>query len=118
MAKTKQSVVFKYFSKCDTTQYFICRVKVGEGICNVKIGKKTFNLNRHLEQNHPEVYKEVDGQDRQNNSAGSKNQSEKNSRNSKEMIVKFFPNEKVTVSMTNNKFKQHIIEMVVENRNP
>ena len=118
MAKTKQSVVFKYFSKCDTTQYFICQVKVGGGNCNVKIGKKTFKLRRHLERNHSQVYKEVDDQDRQINNARSKNQFEKNSRNSREMIVKFFSNEKVNISMTKDKFKQHVIKMVVENWNP
>ena len=118
MAKVKQSAVFKYFSKSDTTKYFICQVKVGEGICNVKIGEKTFNLKRHLEQNHPEIYKEVDGQDRENNTLRSKNQSLQNSSNPVETIAKFFQNKKVTVSMTKDKFKQHIIEMVVENGIP
>ena len=63
--------------------------------CNAIIGEKTFNLKRHPERNHPEVYQEGDGQDRQNkNSAGSKNQYEKNSRNSRETMAKFFLNEK------------------------
>ena len=115
MIKTKLLVVFKYFSKCDATQYFVCQVKLSKGICNAKIGEKTFNLKKHLERNHPEIYKEVNAQDRQNNNAGSKNLYEKKSRNSKETIAKFFPNEKVTISMIKDKFKQHIIEMVVEN---
>ena len=60
----------------------------------------------------------MDGQNRQNNSAESKNQYEKNSRNSRETIAKFYPNEKVTISMTKDKFDQHIIEMIVENGIP
>ena len=73
MAKVKQSAVFKHFFKSDTTKYFICQVKVGEGICNAKMGEKTFNLKRHLERNHLEIYKEVDGQDKENNTLRSKN---------------------------------------------
>ena len=118
MVKVKQSAVFKYFSKSDTTKYFICQVKVGEDICNAKIDEKTFNLKRHLEQNHPEIYKEVDSQDRENNTLRSKNQSLQNSSNPVETIAKFFQNKRVTVSMTKDKFKQHIIEMVVENGIP
>ena len=118
MAKVKQSAVFKYFSKSDTTKYFICQVKVVEGICNAKIGEKTFNLKRHLKRNHPEIYKKVDGQERENNTLWSKNQSLQNSSNPVETIAKFFQNKKVSVSMTKDKFKQHIIEMVVENDIP
>ena len=57
MSKTKKSAVLKYFSKSDTTEAFVCQVEVNEGICNAKIGQKTFNLKRHLERNHPAVYK-------------------------------------------------------------
>jgi len=118
MAKIKKSTVFKYFSKSDATEDFVCQVEVNEGICNVKIGKKNFNLKRHLERNHPAVYKEVDDQDRENKCAGYANQSTKDSKTPRETIEKFFPNEKVTVSMTKDKFKQHIIDMVVENGIP
>ena len=86
--------------------------------CNAKIREKTFNLKRHLERNHPEVYKGVDDQDRQYNSAGSKNQDEKNGRDSREAMAKFFSNEKFTISMTKDKFKQHILKIVVENGIP
>jgi len=118
MATIKKSTVFKYFSKSDATEDFVCQVEVNEGICNAKIGKKTFNLKRHLERNHPAVYKEVDDQDRENKCAGYANQTTKDSKTPRETIEKFFPNEKVTVSMTKDKFKQHIIDMVVENGIP
>ena len=55
----------------------------------------------------------MDGQDRENNTLRSKNQSLQNSSNPVETIAKFFQNKKVTVSMTKN-----IIEMIVENGIP
>ena len=79
---------------------------------------KNFNLKRHLERNHPIVYKGVDDQDKQNKSARSKNQYEKNSRNSRKTMAKFFFKRKFTISMTKDKFKQHVIEMVIENGIP
>jgi len=47
MAKIKKSIVFKYFSKSDTTEDFVCQVEVHEGICNAKIGKKPSNATKH-----------------------------------------------------------------------
>ena len=75
-------------------------------------------MKTHLERNHIEIYKEVDGQEGENNTLRFKNQSLQNSSNPLETIAKFFQTKKVTISMAKNKFKQHIIEMVVENGIP
>ena len=87
--------------------------KKNEKVCKAKLGPKKYNLKRHLERFHSEFYKHhvaaEQAQMMQSDATSSA------AANKQQTISNFFRNEKFTLSMTKEKFKRHLIQLVVGN---
>ena len=99
--KAKKFDVACYFEKLN--EVYVCQSENDGVICSEKLGLKVFNLRRHIQRHHPDIFKcnveeeETKKQeDVQTCSSGKRKQ---------QMLSKYFWNEKVTVSMTKDKFK-------------
>ncbi|KAM5158321.1 LOW QUALITY PROTEIN: uncharacterized protein ACMZJ9_009610 [Mantella aurantiaca] len=101
----------------------------GEKQCDAKISSfggpdknaptRASNLKRHLQHFHPKVLEALNEKDSNENIAStSVTKNVQKSTGEQSQIRKFFIPDKVTISMTPEKFKQHIIEMVVKNSVP
>ncbi|KAM5125247.1 LOW QUALITY PROTEIN: uncharacterized protein ACMZJ9_022334 [Mantella aurantiaca] len=102
---------------------------VGEKQCDAKIisfggpdknaPTRASHLKRHLQRFHPKVLEALNEKDSNENIAStSVTKNVQKSTGEQSQIRKFFIPDKVTISMTPEKFKQHIIEMVVKNSVP
>ncbi|CAK8682943.1 unnamed protein product [Clavelina lepadiformis] len=70
-----------------------------------------FNLERHIERHHPDIFKTVLEEEQPNN----KEDIQDSSTSKQQMLSQYFHSEKVNVSMTKEKFKRHVIQLVVDN---
>ena len=106
----KKSAAFHYFNTAED-EGFLCQVEENGNICRTKIAAKTYNLKCHLARYHKAVHKQVMEEDEP---------SKPNLPNTgtQQTLSKFFPSEKMTVSMTKQKFQKHLIQLVVENGLP
>ena len=82
--------------------------------CRVKLGSKLFNLEHHIERHHPDIFKSVVEEEQ----AKKQEVVQKSSANKQQKLSKYFQSEKITVSMTKEKFKHHLIQLVMENEVP
>ena len=107
----KQEIVH-YFEK-DRKGGYICQVEKNEETCKAKLGPKKYNLKRHLERFHPELYKHhvaaEQAQTKQSDATCSA------AANKQQPTSNFFRNEKLTLSMTKKKFKRHLVQLIVDN---
>ncbi|XP_044134821.1 AP-4 complex subunit mu-1 isoform X1 [Bufo gargarizans] len=130
---TTKSTVYEHFASSSDGKHYVCQCirkdDDGEKQCDAKIssfsgpGKnaptRASNLKRHLQRFHPKVLEAVNEKDGNENIAstsGTKNVQKSTGEQSQ--IRKFFISDKVTITMTPEKFKHHIIEMVVKNSVP
>lgn len=132
-----KSAVFEYFTVSTDGNYFICHCKKGntedgenEQFCGSQIRSytssdkklptktgKMSNLKRHLQRFHPEILEIVNKKDSEVSKvilSGDKNCT----MGQMSPLTSFFASNKVTVTMTSDRFKKHIIEMVVKNSIP
>ncbi|CAK8687692.1 unnamed protein product [Clavelina lepadiformis] len=56
--KSQKSAVVSYFERVDEEGY-ICQIEKIEEICAAKLGLKVFNLKRHIQRHHPDIFKTV-----------------------------------------------------------
>lgn len=126
--RQKKSAVFEYFVLNEDKSFFVCQVKNGGEQCKANISAysaskehkgnaptRASNLKRHLQRKHLDIYKSVEEKDKFQDPC---NSTSKNAHQIQKPLTKYFMNEKVTISMTAEKFKKHIIELVVMNTVP
>jgi len=83
-------------------------------VCRAKLGSKLFNLKGHIERHHPDIFKcNVEEEQAKKQAVVQKGSTSK-----QQTLSKYFQSEKITVSMTKEKFKHHLIQLVVENGVP
>ena len=140
----KKSAVYDYFTVSEDGEFYICQCdsetetkQVGKQaesekkLCEAKFSvrastsgdanaktPKTSNLKRHLERYHKKIYDIVDTKDDEKVSSAKANKGRKKEHLNMPTMKSFFQSSKVTVSMTAEKFKKSIIEMVVKNSIP
>ncbi|CAK8690142.1 unnamed protein product [Clavelina lepadiformis] len=100
---SQKSSVVNYFERVDGEGY-ICQIEKNEEICGAKLGLKMFNLKRHIERHHPDIFKTVLEEDIQDSSTSKQ-----------QMLSQYIHSEKINLSMTKEKFKRHLIQLVVDN---
>lgn len=112
-------------------KYYQCQCVVGdddgEKVCDAKFSSFTgeknrntpsraSNLKRHLQRFHPKVFEAVLEKDNTSIPSTSAKKDQKSSGD--QTLSKFFTTDKITITMTPEKFKRHISEMVVKNSVP
>ncbi|KAM9301722.1 LOW QUALITY PROTEIN: uncharacterized protein PAF06_014937 [Gastrophryne carolinensis] len=130
---TTKSTVYEHFALSSDGKHYVCQCirkdDDGEKQCDAKISSfsgpdknaptRASNLKRHLQRFHPKVLEAVNEKDSNENIAStSVTKNVQKSTGEQSQIRKFFISDKVTISMTPEKFKHHIIEMVVKNSVP
>ncbi|KAM9308920.1 LOW QUALITY PROTEIN: uncharacterized protein PAF06_013141 [Gastrophryne carolinensis] len=130
---TTKSTVYEHFALSSDGKHYVCQCirkdDDGEKQCDAKISSfsgpdknaptRASNLKRHLQRLHPKVLEAVNEKDINENIAStSVTKNVQKSTGEQSQIRKFFISDKVTISMTPEKFKHHIIEMVVKNSVP
>lgn len=132
--KKINSAVFEHFTITEDGKHYQCQCLLsdddGEKVCDAKLSSFTgseknspsraSNLKRHLQRFHPAVLEAVLKKDKSTNITSSASTSAKRAISGGEQtqITKFIKTDKLTVTMTSEKFKKHIIEMVVNNSTP
>ena len=91
----------------------ICQVKQNGDVCGTKLGSKKFNLKHHLERYHKNIFKSIVEEEQMQINSSNHNSSRPASQ--QQCLTKFFQSEKISVSMTKEKFKRHVIQLVVNN---
>ncbi|KAM9329115.1 LOW QUALITY PROTEIN: uncharacterized protein PAF06_019636 [Gastrophryne carolinensis] len=128
---TTKSTVYEHFALSSDGKHYVCQCirkdDDGEKQCDAKISSfsgpdknaptRASNLKRH--RFHPKVLEAVNEKDSNENIAStSVTKNVQKSTGEQSQIREFFISDKVTISMTPEKFKHHIIEMVVKNSVP
>ena len=102
-----------HFQKVDGEGY-VCQIEKNGDVCRAKLGSKLFNLKGHIERHHPDIFKcNVEEEQAKKQAVVQKGSTSK-----QQTLSKYFQSEKITASRTNEKFKQHLIQLVVENGVP
>ena len=78
--------------------------KKNGNVCRDQSGIKSFNLKRHIERHHPNVSKSIVEEQ-----AKKQANVQKSSKSKQQIFLKYLLSEKITVSMTKEKFKHHFI---------
>lgn len=119
----KKSTVNEYFKKTEDDLFFVCQAKDDseKQICGIKIsafgGKgssapsRVSNMKRHIQRHHPNLYKIICEKDDSSLKLS-------DNPNRQVLVTKYLTSENVTVSMTADKFKNCISEMVFKNSLP
>jgi len=98
-----------YFKK-DEKGGCTCQVEKDEDICGAELkSSKTYNLKRHLERFHKDIHKLVLEEEQ----AKLKLKEPASSVKEQSNITNYFSSEKINVVMTKEKFKRHLIQLVV-----
>ena len=137
MAHKLKSAVFDYFKLSEDGKSFICKCKVkdksdteereecGDKISSFTGGKshsptRASNLKRHLNRKHLDIFDEVNKEDEKNIiKKGATNATASTSKQTKQLeVTSFMITQKITITMTKEKFISSIIEMVVKNSVP
>jgi len=132
--KKSKSSVFDFFSLSDDQKQFLCQCvtynKDEEIACNVKISNSTAgtskanapsrasNLKRHLKYRHPDIFDKVTKQDEERQQQQQTQASSSNSRQSSMSSYISIESSKLTISMSKEKFKDYLVQMVVHNSIP
>jgi len=56
--ETKKCTVASHFQKVDGEGY-VCQIEKNADVCRAKLGSKLFNLKRHIERHHPDIFKSI-----------------------------------------------------------
>ncbi|XP_023222406.1 uncharacterized protein LOC111623902 [Centruroides sculpturatus] len=129
-----KSAVFEYYKLTTDGKYYQCKCIVenddGKHVCEAKISAfassekknaptRAGNLKRHLQRLHPKILQEVNEKDNSRNTSSIlKLENIQKLSSVQTQVCKFFASDKVTVTMTGAKFKNLIIEMVVQDSVP
>ena len=111
--ETKKCTVASHFQKVDGEGY-VCQIEKNGDACRAKLKSKLFNLKRHIERHHPDIFKSIVEEEQAKKQAVVR----KDSTSKQQTLSKYFQSEKITVSMTKKKFKHHLIQLVAENGVP
>ena len=111
--ETKKYTVASHFQKADGEGY-ACQIEKNRDVGRAKLELKFFNLKRHIERHHFEIFKSVVEEEQAKKQAVA----QKGSTSKQQTLSKYFQSEKITVSMTKEKFKQHLFQLAVENGVP
>jgi len=111
--ETKKGTAASHFQKVDGEGY-VCQIEKNGDACRVKLGLKLFNLKRHIKWHHPDIFKSTVEEEQAKKQAVV----QKGSTSKQQTLSKYFQNEKITMSMTKEKFKHHPIQLVEENGVP
>jgi len=107
--ESKKCTVASHFQKVDGEGY-VCQIEKHGDVCRAKLGSKLFNLKRHIEGHHPDIFKSIVEEEQAIVQKGSTSK--------QQTLSKYFQSETITVLMTKEKFKHHLIQLVVENGVP
>ena len=111
--ETKKCTVASHFQKVDGDGY-VCQIEKNGDVCRTKLGSKLFNLKHHIERHHPDIFKcNVEEEQAKKQAVVQKGSTSK-----QQTLSKYFQSETITVLMTKEKFKHHLIQLVVENGVP
>ena len=56
--ETKKCTVASHFQKVDGEGY-VCQIEKNGDVCRAKLKSKLFNLKRHIERHHPDIFKSI-----------------------------------------------------------
>ncbi|XP_039441388.1 uncharacterized protein LOC120422101 [Culex pipiens pallens] len=123
-----KSAVFGYFKLSEDEHWYHCQCQImvenEKKACGAPISafrgndvskpSRTYNLKRHLLRHHPNIHEEVLKKDSENEKlASTSSKKHKLTETKQSAIRQFFTNDKMTITMTEKKFRQSIIGMVV-----
>ena len=111
--ETKKCTVASHFQKVNGEGY-VCQIEKNGDVCRAKLKSKLFNLKRHIERHHPDIFKSIVEEEQAKKQAVV----QKGSTSKQQTLSKYFQSEKITVSMTKENFKHHLIQLVVKNGVP
>ncbi|KAM9330121.1 LOW QUALITY PROTEIN: uncharacterized protein PAF06_009560 [Gastrophryne carolinensis] len=116
---TTKSTVYEHFALSSDGKHYVCQCISSFSGPDKNAPTRASNLKRHLQRFHPKVLEAVNEKDSNEKIAStSVTKNVQKSTGEQSQIRKFFISDKVTISMTPEKFKHHIIEMVVKNSVP
>ena len=75
---------------------YVCQIEKNGDACRAKLESKRFNLKRHIERHHPDIFKSVVKEEQ----AKKQEVVQKGSTSKQQKLSKYFQSEKITVSMT------------------
>lgn len=127
MSQKPKSIVFNYFELSEDEKIYVCQCRKSDkesedDLCGALISAfrghgasaptRTGNLKRHLQRSHPKIAEIVEKHEEASNKPSDAPAKVQKS------ISTFMVSDRITVEMTEKKFKECIIEMVVVNALP